>query len=65
MRALQIEQPLRLVAAIQNVALVTVPGLLGGIAALAAMLEERRQVTPTQAGELAYQLRTILQQLKT
>jgi len=65
MRALQIEQPLRLVAAIQNVALVTVPGLLGGIAALTAMLEEKRQVTPTQAGELAYQLRTILQQLKT
>ncbi len=65
MRTLQIEQPLRLIAAIQNVALVMVPGWLGSIAALAAMLEEKRQVTPTQAGELAYQLRTILQQLKT
>ena len=53
------------VGSIQNVALVTVHGLLGGIAALTAMLEERRQVTPTQAGELTYQLRTILQQLKT
>lgn len=65
MRTLQIEQPLRLIGAIQNVALVMVPGWLGSIAALATMLEEKRQVTPTQAGELTYQLRTILQQLKT
>lgn len=65
MRTLQIEQPLRLIAAIQNVALVMVPAWLGSIAALTAMLEEKRQVTPTQAGELTHQLRTILQQLKT
>lgn len=65
LRTLQIEQPLRLIAAIQNVALVMVPGWLGSIAAVTAMLEQKRQVTPTQAGELTHQLRTILQKLET
>ena len=64
MREVQIEQPLRLIGAIQNVALVMVPGWLGSIAALTAMLESKRELTPTEAGELAYQLRNILQQLK-
>lgn len=64
MGELQIEQPLRLIGAIQNVALVTVPGWLGSIAALAAMLEGRRKPTPTETGELSNQLRNILQQLK-
>ena len=61
---MQIEQPLRLIGAIQNVALVMVPGWLGSIAALTAMLEGRRKPTPTETGELSSQLRNILQQLK-
>jgi hypothetical protein len=65
MRAEQIDQPLRLIAAIQTVALVTVPGWLGSIASLGAMLQSRRIPTPTETGELAYQLKSILQQLKT
>ncbi|WP_244440084.1 hypothetical protein [Mesorhizobium metallidurans] len=64
MREVQIEQPLRLIGAIQNVALVMVPGFLGSIAALTTMLDSNRKLTPTEAGELAYQLRNILQQLK-
>lgn len=64
LRDVQIEQPLRLIGAIQNVALVMVPGWLGSIAALGTMLESKRKVTPTQTGELAYQLRNIVQQLK-
>lgn len=63
-REVQTEQPLRLIAAIQNVALVMVPGWLASIAAVTAMLESRRQLTPTEAGELTSQLRDILQQLK-
>lgn len=64
MREIQIEQPLRLIGAIQNVALVTVPGFLGSIASLTTMLDSNRKLTPTEAGELAYQLRNILQQLE-
>lgn len=64
MRDVQIEQPLRLIGAIQNVALVMVPGFLGSIASITTMLAGNRKLTPTEAGELAYQLRDILQQLK-
>lgn len=64
LRDVQIEQPLRLIGAIQNVALVMVPGWLGSIAALGAMLQSNRTPTPTEAGELAFQLKNILQQLK-
>lgn len=64
MREMQLEQPLRLIGAIQNVALVMVPGFLGSIASLTTMLENNRKLTPTEAGELSYQLRNILQQLK-
>ena len=63
MREVQIEQPLRLIAAIQNVALVMVPGWLGSIAALSTVLASKRKLTSTEAGELAYQLRDLLQQL--
>lgn len=64
LREVQIEQPLRLIEAIQNVALVMVPGFLGSIAALTTMLDSNRKLTPTEAGELTYQLRSILQQLQ-
>lgn len=63
-RDMQIEQPLRLVAAIQNVALVMVPGLLGSLASLLTLMRNRKP-TPTEAGELADQLRNILDHLQT
>ncbi len=65
MRSAQIEQPLALIATIQNVALVMVPGWLGSIAALTTMLDTNRQPTPTEARELAFQLRDILLKLKS
>ncbi|HEX8009670.1 MAG TPA: hypothetical protein VF814_01820 [Casimicrobiaceae bacterium] len=65
MRATQIEQPLRLIGAIQNVALVLLPGWLGGIASLSVLSREERRLTPTETGELARQLRNIVEQLQT
>jgi hypothetical protein len=63
MRDSQIEQPLRLISAIQNVALVMVPGWLGSIASLTVLAG--RKPTPTEAGEMAFQLRKILEQMQT
>jgi hypothetical protein len=63
MRDSQIEQPLRLISAIQSVALVMVPGWLGSIASLTVLAG--RKPTPTEAGEMAFQLRKILQQMQT
>lgn len=63
--AAQIEQPLRLIDAIQNVALVTLPGWLGNIASLSVLFPGERKLTPTEAGELVRQLRNIVEQLKT
>ncbi|MEO7999972.1 MAG: hypothetical protein ABI852_21145, partial [Gemmatimonadaceae bacterium] len=63
LRAMQIEQPLRMVKAVQDVALVMMPGFLGGIASAHILIDQKR-LTPTQAGELTYQLRDILQQLR-
>jgi len=63
-RATQIEQPLRLIDAIQNVALVTLPAWLGAIASLSVLQSERR-LTPTETGELARQLRSIVEQMQT
>lgn len=62
LREVQVEQPLRLIRAIQDVALVTLPGWLGSIAALEATAL-RGPITPTEAGELAHQLRSIVQNL--
>lgn len=64
-RATQIEHPLRLINAIQNVALVTLPGWLGSIASLFVLVHGQRGLTQTQTGELARQLRTIVEQLQT
>jgi hypothetical protein len=63
LRDSQIDQPLRLISAIQNVALVMVPGWLGSIASLTAL--GGRKPTPTEANEIAFQLRKILEQLQT
>lgn len=64
-RAAQIEQPLRLIGAIQNVALVMLPGWLGSIASLSVLSRGERKPTPTEAEELARQLRNIVEQLQT
>lgn len=63
-RQAQTEQPLHLIASIQNVALVLIPAWLGSLAALTAAMRGQQRLTPTEAGEIAYQLRDILQQLK-
>lgn len=62
-RSLQVDQPLRLISAIQNVALVMLPGFVGSIAAVTALSPTR--TTPTEAGELAYRLRDIIEQLQS
>ena len=63
-RQLQTEHPLRMIAAIQNVALVMMPAWLGSIASALTLLA-RRGLTQTEAGELTYQLRDLINQLKT
>jgi hypothetical protein len=62
MRESQIEQPLRLISAIQNVVLVMVPAWLGSITSLTVLAG--RAPTPTEAGEMAFQLRKILEQMQ-
>jgi len=63
LRESEVEQPLRLISAIQNVALVMVPGWLGTIGSLTTLAG--REATPTEAGEMAFQLRKILEQLES
>lgn len=65
LRSAQIEQPLQLIATIQNVALVMVPGWLGSIAALSTLSGTSGAPNPTEARELAHQLRNILQHIRT
>ena len=62
---LQLEQPIRMVGAIQNVALVMLPGFIGNIASFAALSATKTAITPTEAGELAYQLGHIIEKLKS
>ena len=61
---LQIEQPIRLIGAIQNVALVVMPAFIGSIASIAALGASKTTISPTEAGELAYRLRDIISQFK-
>lgn len=61
---LYLKQPLDLISAIQNVALVSLPGLLGSMAAMIAVAGGHRRPTPTEVGELQHRLRATLQQLK-
>lgn len=63
-RELQIEQPIRLIGAIQNVALVVMPAFIGSIASIAALGASKTTISPTEAGELAYRLRDIISQFK-
>lgn len=62
-RRLQLEQPIHIISAIQNVALVMLPAFIGNIASVSALSTAR--TTPTEAGELAYRLREIIEQLKS
>lgn len=62
-RSLQVEQPVRMISAIQNVALVMLPGFISNIAAVTALSSAR--TTPTEAGELAYRLGEIIQELRS
>ena len=63
-RRVQIEQPLQLIGAIQNVALVTLPGFIAGLAALLT-LAKTKGASPTEARDVSHQLRGILNQLNT
>lgn len=62
--SLQAEQPLRLIAAIQNVVLVSLPDLLGSFAALNTLAQSGDRPTQTEAGEIAFRLRDVLQKIK-
>ena len=61
-RRIQLEQPLQLIGAIQNVALVTLPGFIAGLAALLT-LNKTKGASPTEAREMSFQLRHLLHQL--
>lgn len=62
LRALQTERPHELIASIQNVVLLVVPRWLGSVSALVAA--GARTPTATEAGQLDYELKKIVQQLK-
>jgi len=62
-REIQIKYPLRLVSAIQDVALVAMPDVIASIAALVSMVGRKTNLSPTEAGELNYKLRDILNRL--
>lgn len=64
-RNVQLEQPIRMVGTIQDVALLMLPGLTGSIASIAARSAAKAVITPTEAGELAYRLRDILERLNS
>lgn len=64
-RALQLEHPIRMIGAIQDVVLVMLPGFIGNIASISALFARKAAITPTEAGELAYQLQSIIEKLKS
>ncbi|WP_435452752.1 hypothetical protein [Variovorax sp. LT1P1] len=63
-RELQIAQPIRLIGAIQNVALVAMPSFIGSLAIVTALAAGKAAISPTEAGELDYRLRDIIDKLK-
>jgi hypothetical protein len=62
-RDLQINYPLRLVAAIQNVALVAMPDVIASITTVVTLAGRDSTLSPTEAGELNYKLRDVLNKL--
>ncbi|GAB3374511.1 hypothetical protein GCM10027431_27140 [Lysobacter rhizosphaerae] len=59
---MQLQQPLQLIAAIQNVALVSLPGCIAGMSALLTLLSAKG-ASPTEVRDMSYQLRDLLSQL--
>ncbi len=62
-REMQIEQPIRMIGSIQNVALVVMPAFIGSIASITLSANETT-LSQTEAGELAYRLRDIIAKVK-
>lgn len=62
LRIAQVEGPLHIILAIQNVTLVSMPDFLANLTALGS--RANRMVTPTDARELSYKLRHIVGQLQ-
>lgn len=63
LRTAQVDRPIRMIAAIQNVTLVSVPDLLTALANLGSLRTDR-SVTPTEASEIGFKLRHITGQLQ-
>lgn len=63
-RKLQIEQPLKLITVVQNVVLITLPGLIGTIASLQTLMSENNKPTVTHFQEVGDQIATTLKGLK-
>ena len=62
-REMQINYPLRLVGAIQDVALVALPDVIASIASAVSLAGRKVSLSPTEAGELHYKLRDIISKL--
>jgi hypothetical protein len=62
-REMQINYPLRLVSAIQDVALVALPDVIASIASAVSLTARKLSLSPTEAGELHYKLRDIISKL--
>lgn len=63
-REMQLSHPVRMVAAIQHVTLVSMPDFLASLAAINSLAVHKTPLSPTEAGELNYKLHDIIQQLK-
>lgn len=61
--SIQVDQPLRLISAIQDVALVTLPGFIGSLASVVILAESKTGMTPTEVGEINHRLRDIVSKL--
>lgn len=64
-REIQIEHPLRMVGAIQTVVLVAMPDFLSSIATVVSLAAQKASLSRTEAGELNYKLRDIINRLAT
>lgn len=64
-RDVQIDHPLRMIGAIQNVVLVTMPDFLASIASVISLAARKASLSQTEAGELNYKLRDIINRLAT
>lgn len=63
-RKIQIDQPLLLISTIQNIVLVSLPGFIGSITSIVTLMQSRT-VSPTEAGEVVYQLQEIVNNLQS